>query len=706
MTDDAIDLTGCDREPIHIPGSIQPHGMLLVCEGPKLSVTHAAGDIESRLGVVEWVGRPLADLIGADLAREAAASESPQLLRRIATARGEALDVSVHRDGRRTLIELEPDLGRPLSAAAVLAGLHSAAGGFERAGNLRALCERAAAEFRRLTGYDRVMIYRFLEDGAGAVLGEDRREDLQSFLNHHFPGSDIPAQARALYVRNLVRVIPDVSYAPAPLRPAWSAEKPLDMSDCALRSVSPIHLRYLKNMGVAASASMSIVMDGALWGLVACHHETPRQIPYEVRAACRALAGGLARQIKAKEEAEGYRERIRLRGFEDDIVSLLSRDGSLDIALSNHLGEARKMLNADGVAVLRGGELVTAGAVPSESLIRELAPWLVARSTETVFATDRLSTLYPQATAFGAVGSGVLAVTLSVDEPWLLIWFRAELVQVIEWAGNPHKTSATPGGVLEPRTSFDAWRETVEGRSRRWSLPEVEAAGRLRHAVLAVRANRRLRDLNKRLTETLGEKDLLLQQKEFLIGEVNHRVQNSLNLVSSFLGLQSRASEDPALHAALEEARRRLGAVALVHRRLYRADQIEAVDGARYIEELCADMASSMGEDWGPQLSVDLAPVMLPTDRAVTVGLILTELLINANKYAYGGGSGPIEIVLAEERGALRLSVADKGKGKTKTGGGFGTRMMTALVAQLGGEIEYRDNKPGLRAILTAPIQG
>jgi len=391
-------------------------------------------------------------------------------------------------------------------------------------------------------------------------------------------------------VRNVLRVIPDASYEPVALRPAWSGQMPLDMTDSSLRSVSPTHLQYLSNMDVRASASFSIVENGVLWGLIACHNETPRFLTYDVRAAGRSLAGSLARQIKATEEAEGYRQRIRLRGFEDDIIGPLSREGALDETLPHHLNEIGRMMGGDGVAIMRARQLTTSGTCPDETDIRDLAAWLIARSTGPIFSTDRLSAVYPPAMKFQPRGSGVLAMILSADEPWLLFWFRAEQVETVNWAGNPHNAgSADPQASLTPRASFDVWAETVRGRARGWSLPELDAATRLRAALLDVQQNQRLGELNRQLTKILQDKDLLLQQRDFLIGEVNHRIQNSLQLVSSFLAMQARASDDPELHAALEEARRRLTAVAVVHRRLYRGDQIELVDAARYIEELCAD---------------------------------------------------------------------------------------------------------------------
>jgi two-component sensor histidine kinase len=203
----------------------------------------------------------------------------------------------------------------------------------------------------------------------------------------------------------------------------------------------------------------------------------------------------------------------------------------------------------------------------------------------------------------------------------------------------------------------------------------------------------------------LDEKEQLIRQKEFLIGEVNHRVQNSLQLVSSFLALQAKASDDPALQAAVQEARGRIAAVALVHRRLYRSDQISAIDAARYIEELLADLLAAMGAEWRPFVLRDLEPVMLPTDRAIGLGLVVNELVTNVNKYAYGGKPGPLRITLAEDRNRFRLVVADEGSGRTSTRIGFGSRMMDALVSQLAGTLEFEDNRPGTRAIVSAPIQ-
>jgi light-regulated signal transduction histidine kinase (bacteriophytochrome) len=603
------------------------------------------------------------------------------------------------------VVEIEPATTEQTSAAVVLSQLSAAAGAFERSADLKALCARGAVEFRRLTGFDRVMIYRFLDDEAGVVLAEDVVEGMPSFMNHRFPGSDIPGQARALYVRNRVRVIPDIAYTPAPMRPAWAEPEPLDMSDCALRSVSPVHMQYMRNMGVGASASVSIVKDGVLWGLIACHHRTAMLMPYDVRVAAQALAEGFARQIRAKEEADLSRERMRLRDMEDMLRARFERLGGLETDLSSALPELQRLLDADGIAAVRGSSVHRTGVCPANQDIRRLVEMISAQPA-TAWSTDNLKAEWPEGERLQESASGVLAVVVDAQEPFVLTWFRAEQVQEVEWAGNPHKQASTgPGGLLTPRASFEAWRETVRGRARAWRPAELESAARLGDGLTADRAHRRVQTLADDLQLASIAKDGLLQQKELLLKEVNHRIQNSLQLVSSFLALQGRDSPEPMLQAAFEEARRRLSAVALVHRRLYRGDEIEEIDFGRYVDELVEDMGASMGSAWAGQVTAKTQEVTVPTDRAVTLALVINELIINAQKYAYGGAPGPLSVNVATAKGQLRIEVADQGVGGWRPSG-FGSRMMAVMIKQLAGELTFEDNTPGVRAVLTASARG
>lgn len=700
------DIAACDREPIHIPGSIQPYGILLVADAATFKVTGGAGDVEGRLAA-NWLDATLPELLGQDVRSKLASFPDAVTiaLDEVHTS-SQSLNAIAHRVDDRLVVELEPVLTESLSAVEILSFLESASGTLERAANLAELSERAAVAFRGLTGFERVMIYRFLDDDAGVVMAEDRAPNLGTFLNHHFPASDIPRQARALYVRNRVRAIPDVNYAPAPLRPASADLAALDLSDVGMRSVSPIHIQYLKNMGVEASASVSIVKDGLLWGLIACHNSRPKELDIGTRMACRALAGGLSRQIRAKEEAENYRDRIRLRSTEDAVVARLDSDIALEAFFAATGTELCRMLAADGFAVVQGGDLYSTGSCPERADLRAIADWVRVRAAAKPYATHHLAAAFPEARAYSDRASGLLAATMSTEEPTILMWFRAEQIEVVNWAGNPHKAVAVePGATLSPRSSFAAWSETVRERANPWTLAEIEAANRLKSTMFAARQNRRIRELNRELTSSIADKESLLLQKDYLLKEVNHRVQNSIQLVSAFLGLQGRAAKNEELSGHLAEAQRRLSAVALVHRRLYSDSRVDAVDLARYLDELCTEMQDTMGEEWRDKMSLTLAPILISTDRAVNVGLILTELVINANKYAYGGKAGPISIALEQHRNRFLLIVADRGVGKSRTRQGFGTRMLNAMVDRLAGTIEDTSNDPGLRVVVTAPIQ-
>jgi two-component system, chemotaxis family, sensor kinase Cph1 len=698
-------LNDCDREPIHVPEAIQPHGVLLVLNRSDLSVMRQAGRMKAVTGRETWLGRSAEDLLGEVLSKrlKATASVDDQgFVGRWRGANGLDYDVVVRPNQAGLVVEIEQSSQAAQLGIELISRLDGAAAALERAATVKAVCDAAAEAFRRLTGYDRVMIYRFLDDEAGQVVAESRSKEVETFLNHHFPATDVPKQARALYVRNPVRVIPDSQYVPQPLEPA--ADAPLDMSDCALRSVSPVHVQYLKNMGVRASASVSIVIDGDLWGLIACHSARPQLLPLEARMACTSLARSLARQIKARSEAELYRDRTRLRQLEQELIAGLPADRPVAEALVEGGRSLIDMVDADGVAVVVADGVHTFGVTPSGDAIRDLAAWVAGRPGLRPVSTHALSERHAPAADWMTEASGLLAVRMAGEAPLTLLWFRAEIVETVRWAGDPSTAVKDgPGGALTPRASFEAWSQTVRGRSRRWSPAQIESAGRLRDALMDVAAVGRLRNLNRSLQASLGERDLRIEQQGFLIREVNHRVQNSLALVSSFLGLQARHS-DPHAAEQLNEARRRVRAVGMVHSRLYRAESGATVDMARYFGELVDDLAGSMGAEWRESLDHDLAPVRMDASRAVTVGLILTELIINAQKYAYDGAAGPIRVRLDEDADTFRLTVEDQGKGGHEVGDGFGSLMIQSLVGQLGGELTYRDASRGLCVVLKAPI--
>ncbi len=696
-------LTACDLEPIHIPGSIQPYGIMLVASRQTGEIVGYAGTEPFLPGLL---ATPVASIIGREIG--AVADALPRagfhLLGEIELG-GTVRDAIAYASDGYVVFEFTDKFDNTAIDATFLGQLEGLEARLERAASLEDLSNEASRIFQRLTGYGRVMVYRFIEDDAGVVLGESIANSWPSFMRHHFPASDIPRQARALYVRNRVRVIADVNYEPAPIVSASSSLRELDLSDSTLRSVSPVHIKYLKNMGVAASASMSIVKDGALWGLIACHHHSARPLSLATRTACQAMAASLSRLIKGREETELYGERIQLRAREDGVLARLGEDTSLHDVFAGAGKELAGLLRADGFAAVQGDELFCVGHCPDAAAVRAIAAHVRAPSLVRPFATRHLSRDFPAAEVWRDQASGLLAVTIATDVPTLLMWFRAEHLQTVEWAGNPHKDAPLqPGAVLTPRASFEAWSESVRGRSEEWSLAEQESATRIARLILNARTNARIRLLNRQMSVTLRENETLIAQKDFLLREVNHRVQNSLALVAAFLRMQARDAA-PEVRAALDEAEKRLMAVSLAHRRLYQDDSVEIIDLSRYLDELVRELLGAIDPGWGKQLRFEVAPILVSADRAVTIGLIVNELLTNATKYAYDGKPGPATIKIEQHRKTMRLVVSDVGRGRSgeTQGTGFGTKMLAALVQRLEGTLEIQDNEPGTRVIVSAP---
>lgn len=698
------DLTSCDLEPIHIPGSIQPYGTMLIADAQSGQIIGYAGAD----GVSDdLLDRNLGDLIGHSAASISAALP-PSGIHVIGDVRfaGHEKDAIAYSSGGHLVVELTGKTEQSGINAAFLAKLDALDRRLERAASLEDLSREAAQIFQQTTGYGRVMVYRFVDGDAGVVLGECIADGLPSFMHHHFPASDIPRQARALYVRNKVRVIADVYYDPAPITSARSDLRSIDLSDSTLRSVSPVHIQYLKNMGVQASASMSIVKDGVLWGLIACHHHSPRELSLDTRIACQTMASSLAKLIKVHEENELYRERVKLRGLEDAILTQLGKDSSLASFFAKSGSQLAKLMNADAFAAVQGNDLFCAGECPSEDHIRLIAEHVRIPTLHRPMATRQLSDQLPLAAQCADRASGLLAVTMSTEVPTILLWFREEQLETVKWAGNPHKdVPHDPAAILTPRTSFEAWSESVKGRSTAWTLAETESAARIVRLLLEARNNARIRILNRELNTTVRENAALLEQKSYLLQEVNHRVQNSISLVAAFLKLQARSASEE-VKAELAEAEQRLMAVALAHRRLYQDDSVEVIDLSRYLTELVEEVLSSLGNEWTRFAALDLAPILTDTRRAVTIGLIANELLTNVAKYAYGGEPGPVVVKLEQHRDTLRLIVSDSGKGLDgePSDSGFGSRMISILVQQAQGDLVYEDNQPGVRAVLTTAI--
>ncbi|MGY1606344.1 SpoIIE family protein phosphatase [Geodermatophilus sp. SYSU D00700] len=481
-------LARCAEEPIAVPGAIQPHGALLAVSEPDLAVVVASANAADVLGADPAT---LADLLTpAEVERLRAAlagdlAEADPL--RVAPG-GTELDLVLSRSGGLLVTEWEPVAGAGEAGAAWHRRLPTVLQRLSAPTTLEGLTAVLAREVRALTGFDRVMVYRFDAEWNGEVVAEDRRPDLEPFLGLHYPASDIPAQARALYTTNWMRLIPDASYTPVPLVPPRvpGTGAPLDLSGAMLRSVSPVHLEYLANMGVTASMSVSLIDRGRLWGLVACHsYSGPHRPSYADRTAAEFL-GRTASLLLHTTVGAGERDRVvAVSQREADLVGAIGRSPRTPAAaLVDGAVTALDLLPASGAAVRLDGRLHLLGTTPPPDRVAALVPAVLRAGG----VTDRLTLDVPGFDDLATDASGVLAVEVGGGRGDFLAWFRPETPREVSWGGDP-RTSEVDGGRLSPRRSFARWTETVRGTARPWHGHEVAAAralaGHLGAAVLA-----------------------------------------------------------------------------------------------------------------------------------------------------------------------------------------------------------------------------
>ncbi len=486
------DLSNCERELIHLAGSVQPHGALLVLREPGLTVVQASANTAAVLGpsVAQLLERPLVEL-GGDLAAQVAGLAAGSLAEPVALqcqaapdGRPRRLEAMLHRHpGGGLVLELEavdpPAAGAPpaihLAPEALGSLLAAGVQRFTAAASLDTLADSVVQVFRELTGHDRVMVYKFDPDGHGKIIAEARDPRLESLLGHHYPATDIPQRARALYLQNRVRVLADVHYEPQALQPALLplTGQPLDMSMCGLRSMSPLHLQYLKNMGVTATLVASLVRGGKLWGLVAAHHYSPRPVRASVRAAADLLAEVASTRITAIENYAHAQVALMVRRLEQRLIEATATEGDWRLALFLNPRTLLQPLDASGAALFHDGEILSSGEVPSTPELRALRDWVDAQPPDSPFACSSVGQAHAPLASLTPTAAGVMAVKLSTTRPDYLMWFRKEQLLSVTWAGNPAKpTVGDDPLMLSPRRSFDAWSEIVRGTAVPWSAAE------------------------------------------------------------------------------------------------------------------------------------------------------------------------------------------------------------------------------------------
>ncbi|MGJ8547789.1 MAG: HWE histidine kinase domain-containing protein [Sulfitobacter sp.] len=701
--DAVVDLTNCDREPIHLLGGVQSYGCLIATSADFL-VSHVSANVQDILHIApdDAVGARLMDLLPERTVHDLRTqlqllnveTSSSRLFGYDVLHNGKLFDVSVHALNQTYVFEFEPKLESKNRGDMSL--VQPLVARVKRAPDLRAACNQAAMAIQVMSGFDRVMVYQFDEDDTGVVIAEKRKAGMEPFLDLRYPASDIPKQARALYLRSTLRLIADVDGAVSPIVPSTTAQgSPMDLSLAITRSVSPIHLEYLRNMGVAASMSVSIIKDGKLWGLFACHHETPRHIDFERRAAIELFAQFFSYELVQKIDIASRVQSSKARQMHDNLMVRLSGGTDLVDGFKVIADELAGLIVNDGVAVYSDGRYASLGSAPNDKDFRKLVGFLNTLPPGQVFATHRLPALWPDAKALSADVAGLLAVPISRAPGDYIVFFRHEVIKSVRWAGNPQKpASVGPNGTrLTPRKSFEAWSESVRDTSASWTDSEVQIGESLRVSLIEI--------VLKLTDEANDSRQKAADKQELLIAELNHRVRNILNLIRGLVSQSRRGVKDIATYTKVLDGR--VQALARAHDQLTRLSWSPSS-----LRQLINVEVNAFLTDAKERVIITGdAPTLMP-EAFSSMALVIHEMVTNAAKYgALTDHSGNIQIDLrVQDNGALLIKWREIGGPPVKapTRQGFGTTIIEKTVPyELKGRVNTRYLISGFEADIMIP---
>ena len=695
-----VTLDNCDREPIHVPGLIQPHGALLAFDLNGV-LTYCSANAQALLGPVlpalnECLSRHhFSGYTGFhELVKQVREAADVEVIPHALSIRRDSVsfDVIAHRTGGSLICEFEqtPFAGPAPDNFSFM--IHHAIARLKHQRNADELLSIAVEEVRRMTGFDRVMAYRFGHDDSGDVVAESADPALKPFIGMRYPASDIPAQARRLYVSNTLRLIADVRAKSVPVVGLQGRGEPLDMSYCVLRSVSPVHIEYLSNMGVGASMSISIVIDNKLWGLLACHHRKPHHVPYKVRLACDVLAQILASSVQgalAKAQAMRTDAAARLRAR---LVAQVLHADDVILAVSAEAAVLCESVGAHGAVVADGARVQVYGGVPLLAGAA-LVHWLNGSGLppDRMTHLDTLETLPPALRAQMDVWCSLLALPFGIERPCWVVLLRKEQIETISWGGKPEKKLVIGpfGARLTPRGSFDLWRETVSGKAVPWDAIDLESAQLLidelhladaTHTALTSRASSHLMaalngELEERVRQRTAQLEAANQEMEAFSYSVSHDLRAPLKTINGFshlldLALGNQAGEKVKHYLSrIRAGTRQMGelidgllTLAQLSRETLQCREVDLSAIARRAAQGCKE------RDANRQVHVQIAPGMRVMGEARLLSVVIENLLENAWKFTSRRQLAHIEIGCQRgEEGQSIFFVKDDGIGFSMT---------------------------------------
>lgn len=674
MINSTINLSNCDEEPIHIPGQIQSHGFLIAIDNNFVIHYHST-NIGNRLILpTNLLGRNLEE-IQSFFEPDVSINQIKKLVKSgfnngfdkknptAVSLNGAPFHMILSASDPYCLLEFEPVVENNGQDMQHMIG-HSISEMLADK-DLSHLLGNTAYQVKNIIQFDRIMIYRFAQDGHGEVVAEAKNEDLPTLLGLHYPATDIPKQARELYKINLTRLIGDVHSTPAAIITSPRQLNMLDLTHSQLRAVSPIHIQYLKNMKVDSSFSISIICHQELWGLIACHNYSPRYIDFKSRESAKLIGQIFSSALEFRQDQQNQEIFGKYKMGVDSLTKNLLKSGNLKDALTRYDISLIDAVDACGAVLVYENQITTVGRTPGEDQLYKLVEWLKDNIKEHIFFTSCLSEVYPDAAAFEDVACGVMVSVLSQEESSYVIWFKPELIQTVKWAGNPEKPVQVKGNNLShisPRNSFEEWSQTVAGFSKAWNNEEIKSVTRLREEILFA--------VNQKATELIMLNEKLktaYQQLDTFSYTIAHDLKNPLSSVKGYAQLLRMEQFTPDIEHSIDriiagaEKMNRMITEILEYSKVGE-DELEMVNIE--VRPLINDFIRDLGVVYN---SANIEFIMGDTPAIngdpIMISQVFTNLLSNAVKYSQNTGSSKICIKGAVHNSEIIYTISDNGLG-------------------------------------------
>lgn len=492
----------CGRVPLNQTNLIQPHGVLLIVDPKDFRIIQLSENASDVLGAdfKEVVSKSLFDFIDQAQAEKFKDRFQGNITGKLpftfSFPSGDHL-ASVQSSRQLLIIEVENEKRSNANTDSFLSiyqELKYAMTAVEAAATTEEACKVAVKELKRIAGFDKIMIYRFDSEWNGDVIAEVKEDGMDSYMGLKFPASDVPKQARDLYKKTAYRLIPNVEYTPVRLYPVInpSTNAFTDLSHSNLRSVAGVHLEYLKNMGVVASMSTRILVDGELWGLIACHHRTAKYLSFEMCSVFELLSNVISAKISAVQKQDVYSYKASMQDLYAELLEQIYKQENLHGIFDNRKEDLLKLLSADGIAFVTNDQVFSIGRTPDEPDMEEMIIWLQSNVTNRTYHNSQLSSVFEPSEKYSNVASGILALPIQPERGNYILAFRPEVLQKVNWGGNPNEAVQfeADGKKYHPRNSFNQWQQTVKQTSIPWKTEEIEVAENFRNFVVEYTLNK------------------------------------------------------------------------------------------------------------------------------------------------------------------------------------------------------------------------